>query len=127
MPVPLAAGRLQFRGYNQSELIAREIGKRFGLRTDADALVRIRETEIQQQLDLVGRRRNVRQAFAATRSLAGESVVLIDDVLTSGSTLNELARAAYAAGADRVDAFVLARVQPPRARERITPFKKSVA
>jgi len=127
IPVPLGAARLQFRGYNQSELIARELGTRFGLRTDVDALIRIRETEVQQQLDMYARRRNVHQAFAATRSLAGESVVLIDDVLTSGSTLNELARAAFAAGAERVDAFVLARVQPPRARQRITPFKKSVA
>lgn len=127
VPVPLAAARHQFRGYNQSELIARDVARRFALRTDTEALIRVRETEVQQQLDLVGRRRNVRAAFAATRSLAGESIVLVDDVMTSGSTLNEMARAAYAAGAARVDAFVLARVKPLRARERIVTFRKSVA
>lgn len=127
IPVPLAEKRLQWRGYNQAQLIAREFGKRFSLRLDADAMIRTRETEVQQGLGWVERRRNVRAAFAATRSLAGESVVLVDDVLTTGSTLNELARAAYDAGAARVDALVLARVQPPRRRDRIAQFGRAVA
>ena len=57
-------------------------------------MVRIRETDVQQRLNWIERRRNVRGAFAATRSLAGESVLLVDDVLTTGATLNELARVA---------------------------------
>ena len=126
IPVPLAELRLQSRGYNQAQLIANEIAKRFVLRVDADAVIRIRETAIQQRLNWSERRRNVRQAFAATRSFAGQSVVLVDDVLTTGSTLNELARAVYNAGATRVDAYVLARVQPIRRRDRVVKFGRAV-
>ena len=127
IPVPLAALRLQARGYNQAQLIAKEMSKRFALRVDAEAVIRIRETDIQQRLNWIERRRNVRNAFAATRSFAGESVVLVDDVLTTGSTLNELARAVYDAGAARVDAYVLARVQPIRRRDRVVKFGRSIA
>lgn len=127
IPVPLSEKRLQWRGYNQAQLIAGEFGKRFSLRVDAGAVIRTRETGVQQGLDWVGRRRNVRAAFAATRSLAGESVVLVDDVLTTGATLNELARAVTEAGAARVDALVLARVQPPRRRDRVALFGRAVA
>jgi ComF family protein len=127
IPVPLAEKRQQWRGYNQAQVIAREFGKRFALRVDADAMIRTRETDVQQGLDWVARRRNVRAAFAATRSLAGESVVLVDDVLTTGSTLNELARAALDAGAVRVDALVLVRVNPPRRRDRVALFGRAVA
>ena len=69
----------------------------------------------------------MRAAFAATRSLAGQSVVLVDDVLTTGSTLNELALAALDAGASRVDALVLARVRPPQRRDRVALFGRAVA
>lgn len=127
IPVPLAEKRLQWRGYNQAQLIAREFGRRFALHIDAEAMIRTRETEVQQGLDWVKRRRNVRAAFAATRSLAGQSVVLVDDVLTTGSTLNELARAAADAGASRVDALVLARVRPPQRRDRVALFGRAVA
>ena len=122
LPVPLAELRLQERGYNQAQLIAGEMGKRFSLRVDKDAVIRIRETDVQQRLNWTQRRRNVKSAFAATRSFAGESVVLVDDVLTTGSTLNELARAVYEAGAVRVDAYVLARVQPIHRRDRVVKF-----
>ena len=127
IPVPLAELRLQSRGYNQAQLIANEMANRFALRVDSDAVIRIRETDIQQRLNWIERRRNVRNAFAATRSFAGESVVLVDDVLTTGSTLNELARAVYDAGAARVDAYVLARVQPIRRRDRVVKFGRSIA
>lgn len=127
VPVPLSDGRLQIRGYNQAQLIAKEMAARFALRMDADAAIRIRETGMQQRLNWVDRRKNVRGAFAATRSFAGESVVLVDDVLTTGATLNELARAIYDAGASRVDAYVLARVQPIRRRDRVVKFERSVA
>jgi len=125
IPVPLAELRLQMRGYNQAQLIANEMAKRFALRVDADGVIRIRETDIQQRLNWSERRRNVHHAFAATRSFAGESVVLVDDVLTTGSTLNELARAVYEAGAVRVDAYVLARVQPIRRRDRVVKFGRA--
>ena len=127
IPVPLAELRLQSRGYNQAQLIAGEMAKRFGLRVDANAVVRIRETDIQQRLNWSERRQNVRGAFVTTRSFAGESVVLIDDVLTTGATLNALARALLDAGATRVDAFVLARVLPIRRRDRVVKFGQAIA
>ena len=112
-----------------TEAIAREFARRFAdadLHVDNNAVVRIRETDVQQRLNWIERRRNVRGAFAATRSLAGESVLLVDDVLTTGATLNELARVALAAGAAQVDALVLARVQPLRRRERTVKFNRAV-
>ena len=122
VPVPLAELRLQSRGYNQAQLIAEEMAKRFDLKVDANAVIRIRETDTQQRLNWSERRQNVRSAFAATRSFAGESAVLIDDVLTTGATLNSLARTLLDAGAARVDAFVLARVLPVRRRDRVVKF-----
>ncbi len=127
IPVPASAERIEERGYNQTTLLARALAKRFSLRVDDEALVRIRATAKQANRSWAERRRNVKHAFAATRSLAGESVVLVDDVLTTGATLNECARAALAAGAARVDAYVIARVNPPRARDRIQKFNRAVA
>lgn len=122
IPVPLAELRLQSRGYNQAQLIAEEMAKRFDLKIDESAVIRIRETDIQQRLTWMERRKNVRSAFVATRSFAGDSVVLIDDVLTTGATLNSLAQTLLDAGATRVDAFVLARVLPIRRRDRVAKF-----
>lgn len=127
IPVPMAAERLAERGYNQATLFARSLAKRFDLRVDNEAIIRIRDTGSQAARTWVERRKNVKSAFAATRSLVGESVVLIDDVLTTGATLNECARAAFDAGASNVDAFVMARVNPPRARDRIQKFNRVVA
>ena len=127
IPVPLAELRMQSRGYNQAQLIAKEFANRFDLKVDANAVIRIRETDVQQRLNWTERRQNVRGAFVATRSFADESVVLIDDVLTTGATLNSLARALLDAGAVRVDAFVLARVLPIRRRDRVVKFGQARA
>jgi ComF family protein len=127
IPVPASPERLVERGYNQAALLARSLSKRFGGRVDNEAIVRIRETGSQANRNWVERRKNVKHAFAATRSLAGESVVLVDDVLTTGATLNECAAAARDAGAAQVDAFVIARVNPPRSRGRIQKFNRVVA
>jgi ComF family protein len=127
IPVPASAERIEERGYNQATLLARALAKRFSLRVDNEAIARIRATATQANRNWVERRRNVKDAFAATRSLAGESLVLVDDVLTTGATLNECARAALAAGAVRVDAYVIARVNPPRARDRVQKFNRVAA
>jgi ComF family protein len=127
IPVPASPERFTERGYNQATLLAQSLAKRFSLRFDNDAIVRIRETGTQANRNWVERRKNVKHAFAATRSLAGESVVLVDDVLTTGATLNECARAALDSGAARVDAFVIARVNPPRASARIQKFNRVVS
>lgn len=127
VPVPLAALRLQSRGYNQAQLIAQEMAQRFELKVDTGAIIRIRETDVQQRLNWIERRRNVRSAFVATRSFNGESVVMVDDVLTTGATLNSMARALLDAGAAQVDAFVLARVLPIRRRDRVVKFGQARA
>jgi Predicted amidophosphoribosyltransferases len=129
IPVPLAPERLAERGYNQAEEIARVLLRDSlwaGDRLDTEAVLRLRATAPQQGLDWRTRRANVRGAFAATRSLTGEVVLLVDDVLTTGATLNELARVLRAAGADAVDALVLARVLPPKRREGLSRMQRSV-
>jgi ComF family protein len=127
IPVPASAERIEERGYNQAALLAQSLAKRFDLRVDANAIARIRATETQARRNWVERRKNVKDAFTAMRSMKGESIVLIDDVLTTGATLNECARAAIDAGAANVDAFVIARVNAPRARDRIAKFNRAVA
>jgi ComF family protein len=129
IPVPASSARLEARGFNQSEFIAHALAKRFkrfGLQVDSASLVRIRDTETQHQRNWAERRANIRGAFAATQSLSGQRVLLIDDVLTTGATMGELSRVALAAGALTVDALVIARAQPMRRRERIAKFGELV-
>ena len=111
LPIPLAPGRQAERGYNQAAEIARVIAKRFALPLASD-LMRTRETEKQADLPLNQRLRNVRNAFSAAsleRPLAGKHVLLVDDVMTTGATLNEAAKALKEAGAARVTVAVVAR------------------
>ncbi len=123
IPVPLGPERLSERGFNQALELARGwIRQRPRDVLLPDAVVRVRETAVQQELSWTERRANVRHAFAVTGSLAGRNVLLVDDVLTTGATLNELARVVRRAGAASVDVAVLARVLPPRRERHITPF-----
>jgi ComF family protein len=110
VPVPLHPTRLRTRGYNQSALLARELGQRVGLPVRADAMQRIRNTRPQTRLSAAERQANVHRAFVAIRSsVAGCRVVLIDDVQTSGATLRACARALRQAGATSICGFTLAR------------------
>jgi ComF family protein len=115
VPVPLHWWRRWRRGYNQSEVLARGLARTLGLPVYGQGLRRVRNTPMQsrQQSDSA-RRDNVRGAFAARRSLrcAGQTVLLVDDVLTTGSTAHEAARALRQAGARRVVVAVLARAEP---------------
>ena len=110
IPVPLHPRRLRSRGYNQSALLAREIGRRLHLPVGEDLLVRVRnprpqvETQSQQE-----RRSNVAGSFAGNADATGLAALLIDDVAATGSTLSECALALKAAGAVRVHALTLAR------------------
>ena len=110
LPVPLHPIRLRQRGYNQSAKLAAALGKRLDV-TVRDALVRERNTRPQVDLSAVERRRNVDGAFNARERLDGRHVVLIDDVMTTGATLLDCARACRAAGAADVRALTVA-VQP---------------
>lgn len=113
LPVPLTEARLRERGYNQSWEIARGLSRRRGLRCEARLLLRVRDTAQQAQLPLAERGANVRSAFALeprrAAELRGRHVALVDDVMTSGATLHEIARVVRQAGATRVEAWVVAR------------------
>jgi ComF family protein len=101
VPVPLHPRRLRRRGFNPAGLLAREIAGAHALRLEARALVRLRDTPSQTGLDRSARRRNVRGAFRARAALPGR-VWLVDDVVTTGATLAEAARALRRAGAREV-------------------------
>ena len=107
VPVPLHRAKERARGFNQSWLIARHLATHVEIEA-VDALVRIRETRSQVQLDAGQRRENVRGAFVARRQLRGMRVLLVDDVLTTGSTLVECALACRKAGAESVCAVTVA-------------------
>lgn len=108
VPMPLHPARLRERGFNQALEIARRLGERLNLPC-RHACRRVRETSPQAGLDLKARKRNLRGAFVCDEDLTGKRVALLDDVMTSGSSLNELAIAARRAGAVEVSAWVVAR------------------
>lgn len=114
-PVPLHPMRLLRRRFNQSAEIARPLAALSGVAYLPDALVRRRATPSQGGKSGSGRRRNVAGAFAVPDHLAGQvrgrSILLVDDVMTTGATLEACARALLAAGAARVDVAVVARVK----------------
>jgi ComF family protein len=112
VPVPLHPRRLRQRGFNQSALLAREIARRAGKATCPDALARRIDTAPQAGLSAAARRRNVRDAFAVHRraGVAGHTVVLVDDVLTTGATAMACARRLGEAGAREVRLLTVARV-----------------
>jgi competence protein ComFC len=109
IPVPLAAGRLRERGFNQSALMARRIGRRLERPVGYRTLERARETPAQADLDPPERRSNVAGAFRVTRSpVAGSTVLLVDDVYTTGATIGECARVLRSSGASHVFGAVFA-------------------
>jgi ComF family protein len=114
VPVPLHWRRLFRRRYNQSALLARALARQTGIAWSPDALARLKPTPSQGGLNARERRLNVRGAFkvpARRRPLVrGKRVVLIDDVLTTGATLDSAARALLRAGAAAVDGLAIARV-----------------
>jgi ComF family protein len=111
MPVPLHPARLRAREFNQSLLLADRIARRLGLPLSFDHLERIRQTRPQTELDRKDRARNVRRAFAVRDpdGLEDRRVLLVDDVLTTGATVNDCARALRRAGAASVVVLTLAR------------------
>ncbi len=108
IPVPLAFERMRQRGFNQSHHIARAFASAAGHRLVVDRLLRVRHTAPQQTLALNERRRNVRGAFAVEGSVNGH-VFVVDDVMTTGNTLNEVARVLKQAGASQVHNLIVAR------------------
>ena len=111
VPVPLHRSRLRQRGFNQAVLLGRVLSKRLSVPMVPDALVRVRPTEPQISLSAAERRGNVKGAFAVKRrdDIAGKRILLLDDVMTTGSTLDECARELKKAGACEVMALTIAR------------------
>lgn len=109
--IPLHPNREHTRGYNQSLLLARDLCRQMRLPLCEDALVRIRDTEPQVGKNHAERQRNVADSFRATRDLTGSTLLLIDDLYTTGATLRACAHAARDAGAVEVYALTLARAR----------------
>jgi competence protein ComFC len=111
VPVPLYGRRRRVRGYNQSALLTRELGRICGLPADERALSRRRDTLPQaRSADAEARRRNVADAFSAERArVEGQRILVIDDVMTTGATLDACAHALRQAGATSVWALTFAR------------------
>lgn len=115
VPVPLHRSRLWRRGFNQSALVAHELSRRLGIPADAMALRRVRRTPPLKGMSPQQRRRTVAGAFRVRDpgALAGKTVILVDDVLTTGSTAEACARTLKRAGAARIELVSWARVVKP--------------
>jgi ComF family protein len=113
LAVPLSRRGLRERGYNQAVEIARPIAAALRAPLELTLCERERDTAAQTGLPWSERERNVRGAFAVKRALAGASIAVVDDVMTTGATLDEMAATLKRAGAGRVVNWVLARTAPP--------------
>ncbi|APR96850.1 competence protein ComF [Pandoraea thiooxydans] len=112
VPVPLSPDRLATRGFNQTWEIARNVARHLGLASHPHALHRVRETAPQSGLDIAARRRNVRQAFVTGTEVRGREIIVVDDVMTTGVTLDEIAKTLKRQGAARVVNAVVLRTPP---------------
>lgn len=112
VPVPLHWRRRWQRGFNQADVLARAMGRRYGLPVRRRCLVRVRATPPQHG-DPATRRRNVRDAFSVRhpQRISGQQLLLVDDVFTTGATVNACAAALRDAGATAVGVLTLARVE----------------
>jgi ComF family protein len=109
IPVPLAQQRYRRRGFNQANELALPIQRATRIPVRNDLVVRHRETAEQAALDLESRRKNVRHAFTIVRALPARHVAILDDVVTTGSTVGEVAGVLRDAGAERVEVWAVCR------------------
>ncbi|MDZ7661743.1 ComF family protein [Thiohalophilus sp.] len=114
LPVPLHRRRLRERGYNQAVEIGRFVAQYADLPLLTGQCHRVRHTAAQSRLPLAQRRQNLRQAFYIDADLRGRSIGILDDVVTSGHTVNELARCLRRAGAESITVIAVARADFPR-------------
>jgi ComF family protein len=123
VPMPLSQARARERGFNQAQEIARHIGRARRLKIVSSMCRRVADTPPQAMLPWKERARNVRGAFACDADLDGMRVAVVDDVATTGTTLNELSRVLKHAGAARVTGWVAARaVRNTRVPQRAGPI-----
>jgi len=113
VPVPLHPRRLRERGFNQALELARPLARALGIRLHSGVCLRVRDTGRQTGLDARQRRINVRGAFALRGPLPARRIALVDDVVTTGNTVRELARMLRAAGATELQVWAFARAAVP--------------
>ena len=113
VPVPLSSERMRSRGYNQALEIARHLARTVNATLAPELCERVRDTPAQMELSIPERMKNVARAFHCPRLLAGKSVAVVDDVMTTGATLHEVAATLKRAGAASVINWVVARTLPP--------------
>jgi len=113
VPVPLHRQRLRERGFNQALELSRWLSRRLGIPVAAEACRRRRATAVQSRLDAGERRRNIRHAFAIHQLPKAGHLALVDDVVTTGHTVNELARVLKRAGVATVEVWAVARAARP--------------
>ena len=109
IPVPLHFFRLMTRGYNQATELAKPLTKKINVPLDTQICKRIRFSKPQSSLPLKQRTKNVRNAFAVNSDVVYEHVLLVDDVVTTGATINELSRLLHLAGVKKIDVLACAR------------------
>jgi ComF family protein len=120
MPVPLGKNRLKERGYNQVGLVARPLAYRLRLRYEPDSLRKIRETRSQVGLTISQRRENVHNAYQADPKVVKQkSILIMDDVATTGSTITSCTEALLSAGAEDVYVLTIARALPHHGLARV--------
>ena len=126
IPVPLHPTKLQERGFNQALEISRHISRQINVPLLPHACVRTKDTFSQTELSWKKRLTNMRNAFECTTSLAHKHVALLDDVMTSGATLNELAKVVCKQGATGVSVWVIARAMPSSALIKATEHHQTM-
>jgi ComF family protein len=112
IPMPLHSAKLRVRGFNQSLLLASKAARELSLKLLPDACQRVRDTPPQSALPWKEREKNMRNAFCCDVDLTGRHVALVDDVLTTGASLNALAEAVQKRGTSKISAWVVARTLP---------------
>jgi len=109
MPVPLHKKRLRERGFNQALEIARLVSKHLQIPLDYQSCVRVRHTTAQASIHAKERKHNIKNAFEVIKPLRAKHIAIIDDVMTTGSTTNEIARVLKKAGVNKVSIWCCAR------------------
>ena len=112
IPVPLHIKRLRQRGFNQALILARAIGKKWQIPVNFSLLKRHKFTETQTGMNKTERKQNIKGAFEVRdkENIAGKNIIIVDDVYTTGATVNECAKTLLKAGAQKVTVLTLARV-----------------
>ena len=105
--VPLHPRKEKFRGFNQTHILCEKISEKTGLSFEKNALERKRETIAQSELNPAERKLNLKDAFSVKKDFTGKTVLLVDDIFTTGTTCNECAKELYRAGAKEVVVFSL--------------------